>query len=93
MRPSSDCVGKIVGVNGVAGAPTSEFLERAAEVFQNLSVDVFDRTVRRHDHDEARDGIHEQPQALLSGMGRVASMIGRIRTCAWNRRRSTAAPI
>jgi hypothetical protein len=46
-------------MNGVAGSPTFQFLERLAEVFQDLTVDEFDLTCRVHNGDKGRNAIED----------------------------------
>ena len=66
MCPCGNRARKIIGVNGVSGAPSFQFLERPAEVIKHLAVDLLDHTFGRRDADEAGDRIDEQSKALFA---------------------------
>ena len=53
-------------MNGVAGSPTFQFLDRLAEVFLDLTVDELEFTCRIRDGDQGRDTIDDLTKMLVA---------------------------
>ena len=53
-------------MNGIGRAPTVHFLERLAEIVQDLTVDNFDLTFRIHDSDETGNAFNRQPKPVFA---------------------------
>src|SRR4029434_4842263 len=53
-------------MNGVGRAPTFHFLERLAEIVQDLTVDNFDLTFRIHDGYETGNAFNRQPKPVFA---------------------------
>src|ERR1700752_912332 len=53
-------------MNGVGRAPTFHFLERLAEIVQDLTVDNFDLTFRIHDAYETGNALNGQPKPVFA---------------------------
>src|SRR5260370_5971341 len=66
VPPGGDRLREVIRVDGVAGTPTFQFFKSLAEVFQNLVVDEFDLTLRRHYCNQAGDAIDDQAKSLFA---------------------------
>src|SRR6266536_2787598 len=53
-------------MNGIGRAPTFHFLERLAEIVQDLTVDNFDLTFRIHDGYETGNAFNRQPKPVFA---------------------------
>src|SRR5438093_873353 len=53
-------------MNGIGRAPTFHFLERLAEIVQDLTVDNFDLTFRIHDEYETENAFNRQPKPVFA---------------------------
>src|SRR4030095_8384571 len=53
-------------MNGIGRAPTFHFLERLAEIVQDLTVDNFDLTFRIHDGYETGNAFNGQPKPVFA---------------------------
>ena len=51
---------KIIGMNRAVGFPVCEFVQRLAEVAEELLVEAFDFATRPEDRDKARNGVDDQ---------------------------------
>ena len=71
LLPCRDDSGKVGGVNGVAGAPLLQLLERPAEVLEDPMIDELDLAAGRHDRDEAGNGVDDQPKTIRAQAERV----------------------
>ena len=62
--PCGDRFQAVVRMDGVAGLPILQLLERPSEVIQDAMIDELERAVGGMDRHEAGDGVHDQPKAL-----------------------------
>src|SRR4030095_9450296 len=53
-------------MNGIGRAPTFHFLERLAEIVQDLTIDNFDLTFRIHDGYETGNAFNRQPKSVFA---------------------------
>ena len=58
--PRSNHRGKIIRMNGVASRPAFQFLERRAEILQDMAVDAFDFAGRGHESDQGRNAVGDR---------------------------------
>src|SRR6266852_7289139 len=65
VPPGGDRLREVIWVDGVARTPTFQFFKSFAEVFQDLVVDEFDLTLRRHYCNQAGDAIDDQAKRLF----------------------------
>jgi len=68
-----DDVGKVVGVNGVSARPSLEFLERLAEVVEDLLVDELDRAVRCQNRNESGNPVDDVVESELALHGALVA--------------------
>src|SRR6266850_957357 len=66
VRPFGCCTREIIRMNGIGRAPTFHFLERLAEIVQDLTVDNFDLTFRIHDGYETGNAFNRQPKPVFA---------------------------
>src|SRR5262245_51119933 len=59
LRPRGDHARKVVGVDGIARRPVPEFLERLAEVVEEVVINECDVAIARGDGDQAGDAVDD----------------------------------
>ncbi len=72
--PRGKDIGEVIQMNGVGDRPTLQFVERSAEIFQDLAVGDFDLTGRCHESGEARNVIADRAKMMLARRRRKPPM-------------------
>jgi hypothetical protein len=67
VLPHSGHPGQVGRMYRIRGPPLPQLVKRPTEVIKDLAVDVFNTAIGCHDRDEARDGLDDQTEALLTG--------------------------
>src|SRR4030095_14949 len=66
VLPFGYCTREIIRMNDIGRAPTFIFLERLAEIVQDLTVDNFDLPFRIHDGYETGNAFNRQPKPVFA---------------------------
>ncbi|HKC81915.1 MAG TPA: hypothetical protein VKB91_12025 [Gemmatimonadaceae bacterium] len=66
FSPRREDVWTVIRMNGAGARPSSEFLQRRAEVFEHCPVGEFELTVRCHKRDEGWKVIDDRAEIVLA---------------------------
>lgn len=78
VLPGGHHVRQVGRMHRIRRPPLPQLFKRPTEVIEDLTVDVLNRAVCRHDRDEAGNGLDDETEALLTG-GRVPRVRPRFR--------------